>query len=292
MQSIYEAQKFMEDSWPFPAPTSTFNLSVRDLIYTIATVFVLYILYSNNKLWLSIPIIAFEPAILAFPMNVLHSLFLRTPRYYDALSLEPKLALLKDRFRDLQRETLGILSTKTDMPYFSDVSKHQQRIAGNQPWRVFPFYSYGHVNEENCERAPILTSILRQIPSVRLAMLSMMEEGAEIPLHCGFFKSVLRVHLCLWTDEEDNSMKRYIEVGGEKYSWKEGELVAFDDTYPHRVYNKVKGRRVVLFLDIDRPYQTSLASFIGKALLYIMKASPSVKAHAALQEKVLKLNLN
>jgi ornithine lipid ester-linked acyl 2-hydroxylase len=286
MQNIYDAQKYIEEQWPFPAPTSTFNLSVRDLIYTIGIVLAIYILRKRNMLWLLLPIVAVEPAVLAFPFNVIHSLFLRTPRFFDALSLEPKLSLLKERFVDLQRETLGILSTKTDMPFFADVSKHQQRIAGNQPWRVFPFYAYGHVNEENCQRAPILTSILRQIPSVKLAMLSMMEEGAEIPLHCGFFKSVLRVHLCLWTDYPDENEKRYIEVGGEKYSWKEGELVAFDDTYPHRVYNAVKGRRVVLFLDIDRPYQTQIASLIGKALLYLMKASPSVKSHAALQEKV------
>jgi aspartyl/asparaginyl beta-hydroxylase (cupin superfamily) len=286
MESIYQMQKAIEASWPFPHPHSTFNLSIRDLLYTLATFLVVYLLYIFNKLWLVVPILYMEPAILAFPFNVLHSLFLRTPRFFDALSLEPKLALLQDRFRDLQRETLGILSTKTDMPFFADVSKHQQRIAGNQPWRVFPFYAYGHVNEENCQRAPVLTSILRQIPSVRLAMLSMMEEGAEIPLHCGFFKSVLRVHLCLWTDYKDTEQKRYIEVGGEKYSWKEGELVAFDDTYPHRVYNAVKGRRVVLFLDIDRPYQTQISSLVGKALLYLMKASPSVKSHAALQEKV------
>lgn len=289
MQSIYDVQKYIEESWPFPTPTSTFNLSIRDLIYSLCIVLVTYLLHQKNLSWLLFPAILIEPAILAFPFNVLHSIFLRTPRFFDALSLEPKLALLKNHFRDLQRETLGILSTKTDMPFFADISKHQQRIAANQPWRVFPFYAYGHINEENCQRAPILTSILRQIPSIKLAMLSMMEEGAEIPLHCGFFKSVLRVHLCLWTDNEDKGMNRYIEVGGEKYSWKEGELVAFDDTYPHRVYNAVKGRRVVLFLDIDRPYQSQVASFIGKALLFLMKASPSVKSHAALQERTKKL---
>lgn len=287
-QRLWEAQKKLENAWPFPGKTSTFNLSIRDLIITCIVIFVSFILYKKNKLWLFIPILALEPAILAFPFNVLCSLFIRTPRFFDALSLEPKLKILQDRFLDIQRETLSVLSNKESMPFFADVSTHQHRIARNQPWRVFPFFSYGNINYENCKKAPILSSLLFQIPSIRLAMLSMMEEGSEIPLHCGFFKSVLRVHLCLWTDYEDKEEKRFIEVGGERYSWKEKELVAFDDTYPHRVSNQIKGRRVVLFLDIDRPYQTQISSLLGKALLFLMKASPSVKSHAALQEQIYK----
>lgn len=288
MNYLYTIQKEFEDRWPLPGK-SNFNLSIRDLLITTIILTVLTVLHKLNKLWLAIPIFAVEPAILAFPFNVLSSIFLRTPRFFDALSLEPKLSILQDHFQDIQRETLGIMSNKQLMPFFADVSVQQRRIASNQPWRVFPFFAYGSINHENCKRAPILSSLLFQIPSIRLAMLSMMEEGSEIPMHCGFFKSILRVHLCVWTDYEDTEKKRFIEVGGERYSWKEKDLVAFDDTYPHRVSNQVKGRRVVLFLDIDRPYQTEINTILGKALLFLMKSSPSVKAHAALQENILKV---
>ena len=44
----------------------------------------------------------------------------------------------------------------------------------------------------------------------------------------------------------------HIIVGGEKYSWTEGEHVLFDDTYRHEVWNKTDQRRVVFFLDIVR----------------------------------------
>ena len=283
-QVWFDAQEWAESKWPLPGH-SNFNLALRDLLITILVVVVATWLHKRQALWLALPVLAVEPAILAFPCNVLQSLVLRTPRFWDPLSVEPKLQLLLDRFPDLQRETRGIADTATDMPFFADVSKHQTRIAANQPWRVFPFFSYGTINHDNCARAPVLSSICLQIPSVRLAMLSMMEDGTEIPSHCGFFKSVLRVHLTLLTDEPDPHGKRFIEVGGERHSWKEGELVAFDDTFPHRVSNGVKGRRVVLFLDVERPFQTRVAALLGRAVLALMKSSPSVKAHAALQER-------
>lgn len=285
-QLWYDGQDWVEKSWPLPGTSSTFNLSIRDLLISLVVLIVLSVLHRKGMLFLALPLLALEPAVLAFPANVVQSLILRTPRFWDPLSLEPQLQRLLDRFPDLQRETRAIADTAaTTMPFFANVSKHQERIAGQQPWRVFPLFAYGTVNSENCAKAPLLSSICMQIPSVRLAMLSMMEDGTEIPSHCGFFKSVLRVHLTLLTDEPDPHQKRFIEVGGERHSWKEGELVAFDDTYPHRVSNHVKGRRVVLFLDVERPYQSSTAALIGKAILTLMRASPSVKAHAALQEK-------
>lgn len=284
-QVWYDAQDWIESKWPLPG-RSNFNLAIRDLLITLVVVLVAAWLHKKGVLWLALPVLALEPAVLAFPFNVLQSLVLRTPRFWDPMSLEPKLQLLLDRFPDLQRETRAIVDAATEtMPFFSDVSKHQTRIAAQQPWRVFPFFAYGTINHENCARAPLLSSICLQIPSVRLAMLSMMEHGSEIPAHCGFFKSVLRVHFTLLTDQPDPDGKRFIEVGGERHSWKEGEFVAFDDTFPHRVSNQVKGRRVVLFLDVERPFQTQAAAWLGRAILTLMRASPSVKAHAALQEK-------
>jgi len=284
-QAWCDGQAWVESKWPLPG-TSTFNLAIRDLLISLVVVLVVAWLHKKGLAWLALPVVALEPALLAFPFNVLQSLVLRTPRFWDALSVEPRLQRLLDRFPDIQAETRAIVDqASTVMPFFSDVSKHQGRIAAQQPWRVFPFFAYETINHANCAKAPILSSICLQIPTVRLAMLSMMEYGTEIPSHCGFFKSVLRVHLPLLIDEPDETGKRFIEVGGERHSWKEGQLVAFDDTYPHRVSNQVRGRRVVLFLDVERPFQTQAAKLLGRAILFLMRSSPSVKAHAALQEK-------
>ena len=44
----------------------------------------------------------------------------------------------------------------------------------------------------------------------------------------------------------------YIIDGGQRYDWKEGEDVLFDDTFQHAVWNKTNETRVVLFCDVFR----------------------------------------
>jgi len=272
MIKMYALQKKIEDLWPLPTKSSTFNLSVRDLTFTV----IFYLVFRClGKYWYAlIPLVAYEPAPLLFPMNVAYSLFLRSPRFWDPYAIEPRLHLLQKHFKEIREETLGVLN---EMMPFSDVSVHQKRISQNQPWNVFPLFALGATNMKNCKKMPFTSSILLQIPTVKFAMLSCMEGGAEIPKHCGYMKSVLRVHLCVLTDEDDPQQKRFIDVGGEKYSWKEGDMVAFDDTYPHYVSNGVKGKRVVLFLDVERP---GTSSWIHS----IMARSPTIQKHAALQE--------
>ena len=43
-------------------------------------------------------------------------------------------------------------------------------------------------------------------------------------------------------------------VNGEKYNWKEGEDVMFDDTFAHKVYNETEDIRVVVYMDIERKF--------------------------------------
>lgn len=287
---IAAAQAKLEEAWPFPSKHSMFNLSVRDLLATILIFVAIYaVLHMPNlsfpsKVMLLASAAAAEPAMLALPYNVLHALIHRSPRFWDPLVVEPMLQHLLDHFGDLQREAVSILHENT-LVDFSAVNPFQRRIALNQPWKVFPFFSYGKTHEENCKKAPITSSILQQIPSVRLAMYSVMSKGANIPTHCGFFKSSLRVHLTLVTDYEDVSMQRYIDVGGQTYSWKMGEMVAFDDTYPHKVINNVEGKRVVLFLDVDRPYADTVSRVLGRCMTLLMHKSPNVTRLAAEQER-------
>jgi len=272
---MFDFQEAIEKRWPFPGK-SNFNLTARDLFISLLFFVALYFM----RILILIPLI-YEPALLAFPFNTISSLMLRTPRFWLPLTVEPKLQLLLDDFPKIRNETLEIV--KKPLPLFSTFAQ-QGRIATNQDWRVFPFFSHGKIHEENCKRAPKLSSIILQIPSIRLAMLSVIEEGTYIKPHCGYFKSILRVHLTIYTEHEDTEMKRYIEVGGERYSWKEGELVAFDDSYMHSVKNTIPGKRVVLFLDVERPYQTKFSSVISSIMHSLFKSSPLITSLAAAQE--------
>ena len=287
---IFQSQTWAEENiWPFPEKYSNFNLCFRDTFLTCLLIF----LFTIMKKYIGISFTAglflilsyVEPAVITFPFNVLASIWFRTPRYWNPLITEPKLNNLLLHFQDVKAETLHILNTES-LIKFEDVSSHQKRIASNQPWRVFSLFSYGTTNIDNCKKMPILYNILKDIPSIKLAMLSVIEKGSNIPIHCGFYKGVLRVHLTLYIENTGVDSARYIEVGKQRYSWKEGELVIFDDTYPHKVVNNTAGKRVVLFLDIDRPTSSNAESLILKAMHEIIRKSPGVKQLAAIQEKM------
>jgi beta-hydroxylase len=196
--------------------------------------------------------------------------------------VEPKLALFLDYLPQLKTEALSVAPRAT---LFSD-QLHQRRIASGQPWMVFPFTSYGTINYTNCALCPTLASLILQIPSIKLAMLSIMEENTFIPPHCGYFKNVLRCHITLHVDHpETETHKRYISVAGQEHHWTPGDLVVFDDTYPHKVINQVRGRRIVLFLDVERPYTTRVASWLNKAFLTILQKSKTIAQAAKVQEQ-------
>ena len=271
-------QTFLENQWPLPYSGSTLNLSIRDVIYTVLLAYVSKYLY-----WICIlGLVIYEPAFLIFPYNVAHSLLVHSPRFWNYKAVEPKLAYFLDYLPQLQAEALSVAPHAT---LFSD-QLHQRRIASGQPWTVFPFTSYGTINYTNCALCPTLASLILQIPSIKLSMLSIMEENTFIPTHCGYFKNVLRCHITLHVDNpETESHKRYISVAGQEHHWTPGDLVVFDDTYPHKVINQVKGRRIVLFLDVERPYVTRVATWINKAFLTILQKSKTIAQAAKVQEQ-------
>jgi beta-hydroxylase len=112
-----------------------------------------------------------------------------------------------------------------------------------------------------------------------------MDGDTHIRKHCGYFKNILRAHITLYLEHPEGEHKRFISVGDEEYHWKEGGLVVFDDTYPHEVRSKVPGKRIVLFLDVERPYASKTMRIVSRALLKILQHSPNIKAAAQFQEK-------
>ena len=58
------------------------------------------------------------------------------------------------------------------------------------------------------------------------------------------------------------------------YEWKEGEGVLFDETYKHFVKNETKYTRVILFLDVVRPFDSYFLNTLNDIILYMMSISP------------------
>lgn len=134
-------------------------------------------------------------------------------------------------------------------------------------WKSFMFKS-GRFIEENCRLAPRSAALLRRIPNLYTAFFSILEPRQYITPHWGYWKGFVRFHLGViipdnnadnscWMrincDAADNA-KRDLELveRGEKYYWKNGEGVLFDDTFLHDAKNDSDQVRVVLWLDVAR----------------------------------------
>ena len=54
-----------------------------------------------------------------------------------------------------------------------------------------------------------------------------------------------------------------LNVNGEEQLHREGEVLVFDDSKPHRAFNESQGDRVVLIVDILRPSHIQLGTAKG-----------------------------
>ena len=100
-----------------------------------------------------------------------------------------------------------------------------------------------------------------------------MEPGKYLDPHHGPFKGIIRYHLGLLIPPPESG-ECYISVDSLKYSWKEGEVILFDETYLHFVHNDTKYHRIILFLDVKRPFNTFLMNSINDFILWLIKISP------------------
>jgi len=202
-------------------------------------------------LLLNVILYIIEPSLIAITFSLVLRLFFRNPPMVDMEKHFKGHQLLKDNWKVIQQELMEVLRDEQSIPKFHEVDKIQRFIndGDKSPWRVFMFKAYDNWQEKNCAKAPKTTALLKQIPEITTAMFSILGPQKHIPPHNGFYKGVYRYHLGLVIPKNGEC---YIVNGGQRYDWKEGEGVLFDDTFKHAVWNKTEETRVVLFCDVFR----------------------------------------
>jgi ornithine lipid ester-linked acyl 2-hydroxylase len=157
-------------------------------------------------------------------------------------------------------------------------------------WKSFMFKS-GDFIDQNCKLAPGSAALLRRIPNLYTAFFSILEPHQYITPHWGYWKGFVRFHLGVvipndnadqscWLrvncKPEDNAKRdtKLVEAG-EKYYWKNGKGVIFDDTFLHDAQNGSDQTRVVLWLDLARRMPTHL-HVLNTLLLKIAHLEPTI----------------
>jgi len=193
--------------------------------------------------------------------------------FFDAAQF-PWTRVLEENTAVFRRELEALLPRRAELPNFQDISRDQRHLSQDDGWKTVFFYAYGLRADGNCRRCPETTRIVESIPGMKTAFFSILSPGKHIPPHRGPYKGVIRAHLGLIVPEPKEKCR--IQVGDQFAHWEEGRVMAFDDCYPHQVWNDTDGVRVVLFLDIVRPLRFPV-NLLNAFILKLIAWSPFIR---------------
>jgi aspartyl/asparaginyl beta-hydroxylase (cupin superfamily) len=185
----------------------------------------------------------------------------------------PWVAHIEANWQTIREELEGVLEDREALPNFQDISKDQIEITDDDRWKTFFLYGYGFEAELGVRMCPRTAALMREIPGMTTAMLSILSPRKHILDHRGPYKGVLRYHLGLIVPREKEQCR--IRVGDELRHWEEGASMVFDDTFNHEVWNDTDETRVVLFVDVLRPLPFP-ESLINRLIVKAIAFSPFV----------------
>jgi aspartate beta-hydroxylase len=111
----------------------------------------------------------------------------------------------------------------------------------------------GTRNDDLCALCPTTSRVIDTLPVCRnfgFVAFSGMEPHTHVAAHCGSSNLRLRYHLGVEVPEPGKS---WIRVGTERRSWRQGRVLAFDDSFEHEVVHDGDRPRVVLIVDVWQP---------------------------------------
>ena len=195
-----------------------------------------------------------RPSILYFPGIPASFWFNRDAfPWFDALELATPA---------IREELLAVMPRVEQAERVFDSDEAERRglagARGEPGWTGFYFYRHGERRSDNLGLCPRTTAILESLPLCRIrehapeVMFSVLTPGTHILPHRGVTNTRVVCHLPLIVPDDCA-----LVVGGETHVWREGEAVAFDDTYEHEAWNRGSRTRVVLIIDVWNPHLTA-----------------------------------
>jgi beta-hydroxylase len=205
----------------------------------------------------------FDHSSFMAPINIFMHLFSRVPSTpYIPVREFPELSVLQENWPIIREEGLKLIELKKIK------ASEENNDAGfnsffKTGWKRFylKWYDASHPSAERL--CPRTHAMLQGIPSVKAAMFAELPPGAKLNPHRDPFAGSMRYHLGLATPNDDRC---FIEVDGQRYSWRDGQGVIFDETYIHWAENTSDQDRLILFCDVERPMRFRWAQAVNRWL--------------------------
>lgn len=205
----------------------------------------------------------FDHSSFMAPINLFMHVFSKVPsKPYLALDQFKELEPLQQNWQIIRAEAENLLTLKKIK------AAEQNNDAGfnsffKNGWKRFylKWYDASHPSAE--QLCPQTYALLKAIPTVKAAMFAELPPGGKLNPHRDPFAGSLRYHLGLATPNDDRC---FIDVDGERHSWRDGQGVMFDETYIHWAINGSESDRIILFCDVERPMRYRWAQAVNRWL--------------------------
>ena len=208
------------------------------------------------------------------PVNCLFYAFSRVKNTaYIDVNHFPELKLLQENWEVIRDEAIG-LNNASRIKASDDLDDLGFNSFFRTGWKRFYLKWYGATLTSANQLCPNTVALINKIPSIKGAMFTMLPPGARLVKHRDPYAGSLRYHLGLVTPNSDDC---YIDVDGQKYSWRDGEAVIFDETFIHYAENRTDKNRIILFLDVKRPVSFFLVDWFNKLFSRVVLAAAATK---------------
>ncbi len=197
------------------------------------------------------PLYVQQPSMFYFPGLAQRPFFERTD-----FAWVPAMEAATDKIR---AELLAMIDNSSDRfgPY---VTASPDRPPPNNPlldkpdWGAAWLWKDGVIADGMDELCPATLAALALAPQplipgrAPIALFSRLTPGTHIQPHHGMLNTRLICHLPLIVPDGCG-----IRVGAETRSWREGEMLVFDDSFEHEAWNRGSSDRTILLFEIWRP---------------------------------------
>ncbi len=204
------------------------------------------------------------------PYNALVYATSKAPnRPYQEAGAFPELALLTGAWEVIRDEGLALMAQGRVgvATGHNDIGFHTFFRLG---WKRFYLKWYEDPLPSAKALCPRTVALLEQLPTVHGAMFAVLPAGGRLGAHRDPFAGSLRFHLGLRTPNSDAC---WIDVDGQRHSWRDGQGVVFDETYVHTAENKTDVDRLILFCDVERPMWAPAAAVNRFIIRHVMSAT-------------------
>src|SRR5688572_297709 len=212
----------------------------------------------------------FDHSTFMAPINAMMYMFSSVPKTpYLPVSSIPALNQIKDNWEIIKNEALTLESSKLikGSNKYNDIGFNSFFRRG---WKRFYLKWYNNFHPSALEHCPKTIELLKSMPNIKAAMFVVLPAGSQLPVHRDPYAGSLRYHLGLITP---NSEECKIIVDGERYFWRDGEDVLFDETYIHYAENKTDKDRLIFFCDVERPMKSKVGVALNQFFSWLILAS-------------------